>query len=173
MVNVPTFMVTVETKNYPVATIRPYIQRYAKIRKKMNASQIANCLAAFATVTLEKNDGTKVRLTSANLRSVLVDYTNELKNEEVKKSLRVEAKKNAARLDEFKENAPKENITTTSVAPQTATTAAPKAAPKKKSTPVVEEKKEEEVEQTTATPQEDPEDEDTFDSTPFYDKDDE
>lgn len=170
MVNVPTFMVTVETKNYPVATIRPYIQRYAKIRKKMNASQIANCLAAFATVTLEKNDGTKVRLTSANLRSVLVDYTNELKNEEVKKSLRVEAKKNAARLDEFKENAPKET-TTTSVAPQT--TAAPKAAPKKKAAPVVEDKKEEEVEQTTATPQEDPEDEDTFDSTPFYDKDDE
>jgi hypothetical protein len=164
-------MVTVETKNYPVATIRPYIQRYAKIRKKMNASQIANCLAAFATVTLEKNDGTKVRLTSANLRSVLVDYTNELKNEEVKKSLRTEAKKNAARLDEFKENAPKET-TTTSAAPQT-TTAAPKAAPKKKAEPVVEEKKDEEVEQTTATPQEDPEDEDTFDSTPFYDKDDE
>ena len=172
MVNVPTFMVTVETKNYPVATIRPYIQRYAKIRKKMNASQIANCLAAFATVTLEKNDGTKVRLTSDNLRSVLVDYTNELKNEEVKKSLRTEAKKNAARLDEFKENAPKETTTTTtSVAPKT--TAAPKAAPKKKAEPVVEEKKEEEVEQTTATPQEDPEDEDTFDSTPFYDKDDE
>lgn len=171
MVNVPTFMVTVETKNYPVATIRPYIQRYAKIRKKMNASQIANCLAAFATVTLEKNDGTKVRLTSDNLRSVLVDYTNELKNEEVKKSLRTEAKKNAARLDEFKENAPKET-TTTSAATQT-TTAAPKAAPKKKAEPVVEEKKEEEVEQTTATPQEDPEDEDTFDSTPFYDKDDE
>lgn len=171
MVNVPTFMVTVETKNYPVATIRPYIQRYAKIRKKMNASQIANCLAAFATVTLEKNNGTKVRLTSDNLRSVLVDYTNELKNEEVKKSLRTEAKKNAARLDEFKENAPKET-TTTSAAPQT-TTAAPKAAPKKKAEPVVEEKKEEEVEQTTATPQEDPEDEDTFDSTPFYDKDDE
>lgn len=171
MVNVPTFMVTVETKNYPVATIRPYIQRYAKIRKKMNASQIANCLAAFATVTLEKNDGTKVRLTSDNLRSVLVDYTNELKNEEVKKSLRTEAKKNAARLDEFKENAPKET-TTTSAAPKT-TTAAPKATPKKKAAPVVEEKKEEEVEQTTATPQEDPEDEDTFDSTPFYDKDDE
>ena len=171
MVNVPTFMVTVETKNYPVATIRPYIQRYAKIRKKMNASQIANCLAAFATVTLEKNNGTKVRLTSDNLRSVLVDYTNELKNEEVKKSLRTEAKKNAARLDEFKENAPKET-TTTSAAPQT-TTAAPKAAPKKNAAPVVEEKKEEEVEQTTATPQEDPEDEDTFDSTPFYDKDDE
>ena len=171
MVNVPTFMVTVETKNYPVATIRPYIQRYAKIRKKMNASQIANCLAAFATVTLEKNNGTKVRLTSDNLRSVLVDYTNELKNEEVKKSLRTEAKKNAARLDEFKENAPKET-TTTSAAPQT-TTAAPKAAPKKNAAPVVEEKKEEEVEQTTATPQEDPEDDDTFDSTPFYDKDDE
>lgn len=172
MVNVPTFMVTVETKNYPVATIRPYIQRYAKIRKKMNASQIANCLAAFATVTLEKNDGTKVRLTSDNLRSVLVDYTNELKNEEVKKSLRTEAKKNAARLDEFKENAPKET-TTTSAAPKKTTAVAPKAAPKKKSEPVVEEKKEEEVEQTTATPQEDPEDEDTFDSTPFYDKDDE
>ena len=34
------------------------------------------------------------------------------------------------------------------------------------------EKKEEEVEQITATPQEDPEDEDVFDSTPFYDKDD-
>ena len=39
-INVTKFMVTVETKNYPVVTIRPTIQRYARIRKKMNASEI-------------------------------------------------------------------------------------------------------------------------------------
>ena len=38
------YMCTVETKNYPVDTIRPTIQRYASIRKKFNASEIANYL---------------------------------------------------------------------------------------------------------------------------------
>lgn len=146
MINIPTFMVTVETKNYPVATIRPYIQRYSKIRKKMNASQIANCLAAFANVTLEKSNGVNVRLTANNFKQILIDYTNEMKNDEIQKSLRAEARKNAELLEEFK--------------------------------------KEKQVVKTTVTPVEetgeqinevepDPEDDDTFDSTPFYTTDDE
>lgn len=160
MNNIPTFMVTVETKNYPVATIRPYIQRYSKIRKKMNASQIANCLAAFATVTLEKSNGVKIRLTANNFKQILIDYTNELKNDEIQKSLRAEARKNAELLEEFKKE---EQVVETTVAPEPAvtTTAAPVAAP---------------VEETGEQVNEvepDPEDEDTFDSTPFYTTDDE
>ena len=46
-INVTKFMVIVETKNYPVVTIRPTIQRYARIRKKMNASEIAQCLSCY------------------------------------------------------------------------------------------------------------------------------
>lgn len=153
MINIPTFMVTVETKNYPVATIRPYIQRYSKIRKKMNASQIANCLAAFASVTLEKSNGVKVRLTANNFKQILIDYTNELKNDDIQKSLRAEARKNAEALEEFKEAAHAvEDVTEPEI-----TTAAP-------------------VEETGEQVNEvepDPEDEDTFDSTPFYTTDDE
>jgi predicted dinucleotide-binding enzyme len=154
MINIPTFMVTVETKNYPVATIRPYIQRYSKIRKKMNASQIANCLAAFATVTLEKNNGVKIRLTANNFKQILIDYTNELKNDEIQKSLRAEARKNAEALEEFKEASQAVEAATE---PEVTTTAAP-------------------VEETGEQVNEvepDPEDEDTFDSTPFYTTDDE
>lgn len=99
MVNsVPQFMVTIETKNYPVTTIRPAIQRYARIRKKMNATEIANCLAVCAVVTLEKKDGSKVRLTANNFRNILYAYTNELKNEEYEKKKRAEEKKNAERV---------------------------------------------------------------------------
>lgn len=153
MINIPTFMVTVETKNYPVATIRPYIQRYSKIRKKMNASQIANCLAAFASVTLEKSNGVKVRLTANNFKQILIDYTNELKNDEIQKSLRAEARKNAEVLEEFKEAAQAvEDVTEPEI-----TTAAPV----------------EETEEQVNEVEPDPEDEDTFDSTPFYTTDDE
>ena len=57
------YMCTVETKNYPVISINPNIQRYSSIKKKLNASEIANCLAAYAVVTLHKNTGANVRLT--------------------------------------------------------------------------------------------------------------
>ena len=63
MNNIPAFMVTVQTKNYPVTTIRPSLPRYSTIRKKLNASEIARCLSSYASVTLEKNDGTNIRLT--------------------------------------------------------------------------------------------------------------
>lgn len=152
MINIPTFMVTVETKNYPVATIRPYIQRYSKIRKKMNASQIANCLAAFANVTLEKNNGVKVRLNANNFKQILIDYTNELKNEEIQKSLRTEARKNAEALEEFKEAA---QAVEAAVEPEVTTTSVEEAG--------------EQINEVEP----DPEDEDTFDSTPFYTTDDE
>ena len=123
MVNVPTFMVTVETKNYPVTTIRPSLQRYARIRKKLNASEIANCLAAYAVVTLEKNDGTKIRLTRENFKSVLYDYTNQLKATDFNKKVAAEAKKNDERIQNVIDNppnveeetpAPEEPVTTTS-----------------------------------------------------------
>ncbi len=146
MINIPTFMVTVETKNYPVATIRPYIQRYSKIRKKMNASQIANCLAAFANVTLEKSNGVNVRLTANNFKQILIDYTNEMKNDEIQKSLRAEARKNAELLEEFKKE---KQVVKTTV------------------TPV------EETGEQVNEVEPDPEDDDTFDSTPFYTTDDE
>lgn len=152
MINIPTFMVTVETKNYPVATIRPYIQRYSKIRKKMNASQIANCLAAFANVTLEKNNGVKVRLNANNFKQILIDYTNELKNDEIQKSLRTEARKNAEALEEFKEAA---QAVEAAVEPEVTTTSVEEAG--------------EQINEVEP----DPEDEDTFDSTPFYTTDDE
>ena len=152
MINIPTFMVTVETKNYPVATIRPYIQRYSKIRKKMNASQIANCLAAFANVTLEKSNGVKVRLTANNFKQILIDYTNEMKNDEIQKSLRTEARKNAEALEEFKEAA---QAVEAAVEPEVTTTSI------------------EETGEQVNEVESDPEDEDTFDSTPFYTTDDE
>ena len=97
--NVPQFMVTVETKNYPILSIRPAIQRYAKIRKKLNASEIANCLASYAAVTLEKYNGSKVKLTANNFRDILYKYTLELKDIETKKAEQTEIKKNSARLN--------------------------------------------------------------------------
>lgn len=99
IMNVPQFMVTVETKNYPIISIRPAIQRYAKIRKKLNASEIANCLASYATVTLEKYNGSKVKLTANNFRDILYKYTLELRDIETKKAEQTEIKKNSARLN--------------------------------------------------------------------------
>ena len=99
IMNVPQFMVTVETKNYPILSIRPAIQRYAKIRKKLNASEIANCLASYAAVTLEKYNGSKVKLTTNNFKDILYKYTLELKDIENKKAEQTEIKKNSARLN--------------------------------------------------------------------------
>lgn len=104
--NIPQYMVTVETKNYPVTTIRPSIQRYAKIRKRLNASEIANCLAVYASVTLEKNDGSKIKLTRDNFKGILYDYTNQLKKAEFNKKVVVEEKKNDERIQNIIDNPP-------------------------------------------------------------------
>lgn len=104
--NIPQYMVTVETKNYPVTTIRPSIQRYAKIRKRLNASEIANCLAVYASVTLEKNDGSKIKLTKDNFKGILYDYTNQLKKAEFNKKVVVEEKKNDERIQNIIDNPP-------------------------------------------------------------------
>ena len=101
--NVTKFMVIVETKNYPVLTTRPTIQRYAKIRKKMNASEIAQCLTCHATVTLEKNNGSKIKLTADNFKDILRKYTTELNNIEINKGIAAEEAKNTERLEKIKE----------------------------------------------------------------------
>lgn len=143
-INVTKFMVTVETKNYPVVTIRPTIQRYARIRKKMNASEIAQCLSCYAIVTLEKNNGTKVRLTADNFKEVLRSYTAQLNDIEINKGIAEDERNNTARVEKIKEEP--ETITTT-------TTTLPN-------------------EQIETSEQSDPEDEDTFDSSPYYENDD-
>lgn len=163
-INVTKFMVTVETRNYPVVTIRPTIQRYAKIRKKMNASEIAQCLTCFAKVTLEKNNGTKVVLTADNFKEVLRSYTAQLNDIEINKGIAEEERKNTARVEKIKETP----VSTTSST--TATPSSKKKTTKKVEEPVVEE---EVVEQANEVVQTDPEDEDEFDDTPYYEGDDE
>lgn len=143
-INVTKFMVTVETKNYPVVTIRPQIQRYAKIRKKMNASEIAQCLSCYAIVTLEKNNGIKVRLTADNFKQVLRSYTAEINNVKINKGIIAEEDKNASRVEKIKEE-PEVITNTTTTLPN---------------------------EQIETSEQSDPEDEDTFDSSPYYENDD-
>ena len=158
MSEVTKFMVTVETKNYPVISIRPTIQRYGKIRKKMNASEIAQCLAAYATVTLEKNNGTKVKLTSSNFKDVLKQYSLELTNNEIVTGMSKEEKRNAERLEKIKE--PVEEVVETTNT---------RSAKKQDVTPVVEEEIIES--EQTETVQNDPEDPDEFDSSAYYDDD--
>lgn len=158
MVNVPKFMVTIETKNYPVVTTTPMIQRYAKIRKKMNASEIAACLASYATVTLEKNNGSKVKLTAQNFKSVLLAYTNELKDSALNQDLKQEETKNEERLEKLKEEPAEE-------AP------APKSTKKGKKAAAKEETPAEEKEEQNETVQTDPEDADVFNEDPYYETD--
>lgn len=153
--NVTKFMVIVETKNYPVVTIRPSIARYSKIRKKMNASEIAQCLTCYANVTLEKNNGTTVKLTANNFKSVLKDYAAQLNDIETNKAIAAEERKNTEKVEKIKE----EPV----VAPMTTM-----AAPPPVTEPVAEP---ENQEQNDETIQPDPEDEDTFDSTPYYNND--
>ena len=166
-INVTKFMVIVETKNYPVVTIRPTIQRYARIRKKMNASEIAQCLSCYAIVTLEKNNGTKVRLTADNFKEVLRSYTAQLNDIEINKGIAEDERNNTARVEKIKE----ETVTTT-------TTSSKKKSSKK--TAVVEQPVEEVPTVTELTGeqneefiQEDPEDEDKFSDAPYYEGDDE
>lgn len=100
------YMCTVETKNYPVVTIVPSIQRYSSIKKSFNVSEIANCLAAFAVVTLHKNNGSNVRLTKDNFKKVLLEYKNELLVQETKKDSFEESKKNAEDIEKMKNEKP-------------------------------------------------------------------
>lgn len=166
-INVTKFMVTVETKNYPVVTIRPTIQRYARIRKKMNASEIAQCLSCYAIVTLEKNNGSKVRLTADNFKDVLRSYSAQLNDIEINKGIAEDERNNTARVEKIKE----ETVTTT-------TTSSKKKSSKKDT--VIEQSVEEAPAVTESTYeqneefiQEDPEDEDKFSDAPYYESDDE
>ena len=104
--NVTKYMCTVETKNYPVVTIAPAIQRYSSIKKNLNASEIASCLAAYAVVTLHKNNGSNVRLTKDNFRNVLLEYKNELLVQATKKASFEESKKNAEDIEKMKNEKP-------------------------------------------------------------------
>ena len=155
-INVTKFMVTVETKNYPVVTIRPTIQRYARIRKKMNASEIAQCLSCYAIVTLEKNNGTKVRLTADNFKDVLRSYTAQLNDIEINKGIAEDERNNTARVEKIKE----ETVTTTTSSRKADVVEQPV-----EETPVVTEPT---YEQNEEFIQEDPEDEDKFSDTPYY-----
>ena len=102
MTQITKYMCTVETKNYPVNSIRPTINRYSSIRKKFNVSEIANCLACYATVTLHKNNGSNVKLTTDNFRRVLLDYKNEIISQEEKNRMNAQARKNAEILEKIK-----------------------------------------------------------------------
>jgi hypothetical protein len=160
-INVTKFMVIVETKNYPVVTIRPTIQRYARIRKKMNASEIAQCLSCYAIVTLEKNNGTKIRLTADNFKDVLRSYTAQLNDTEINKGIAEDERNNTARVEKIKE----ETVTTTTFSKKTAVVEQPV-----EETPAVTEPTGEQNEEFI---QEDPEDEDKFSDAPYYEGDDE
>lgn len=148
--NITKYMVIVETKNYPINIITPAIQRYARIRKRMNASEIASCLSCNAIVTLEKNDGTKTRLDKQNFKQVLVKYSNELATIEANKDLRKQEAINKENLEKLREDKK----------PQPAKAEGP--FPVQTVEPVLENDKNEGL-------QIDPEDDDVFDSTPFYD----
>lgn len=138
------FMCTVETKNYPVNSIRPIIQRYSSIRKKLNVSEIANCISCFATVTLHKNNGSNVKLNADNFKRILLDYKNELAMQQFATNMNIEAKKNVAAFEELK-----------------------------KEDSVIEKKEEEIVPAESESLEEfeaDPEDPDTADLSPIYDE---
>lgn len=96
------YMCTVETKNYPVSTITPVIQRYTSVKKKFSATEIANCLSCYAVVTLHKQNGANVKLTSTNFKDVLVDYNNEISAQELRSGMKKEKENNAKAFEEMK-----------------------------------------------------------------------
>lgn len=100
--NITKYLCTIETKNYPVTTIIPNIQRYSSIKKRLNASEIASCLAACAIVTLHKNNGANVRLNKDSFRQVLLKYKDEILVQESKKVSNEESKKNMKYIEEIK-----------------------------------------------------------------------
>lgn len=102
------YMCTVETKNYPVSTITPVIQRYASVKKKFSATEIANCLSCYAVVTLHKQNGANVKLTSTNFKDVLVTYNNEIAAQELRSGMKKEKENNAKAFEEMKKEEVKE-----------------------------------------------------------------
>ena len=150
MQNITKYMCTVETKNYPANTIRPIIQRYSSIRKKLNASEIASCIAGYATVTLHKNNGANVKLNADNFKRVLLEYKNELLNQQFKTNMNAEIKNNTKAIEEMKKEEP---VVTKEV--------------KKEVEPIVVAESES-LEEFEA----DPEDPDTADWSPIYDEED-
>ena len=96
------YMCTVETKNYPVSTITPVIQRYTSVKKKFSATEIANCLSCYAIVTLHKQNGANVKLTSTNFKDVLVAYNNEIAAQELRSGMKKEKENNAKAFEEMK-----------------------------------------------------------------------
>lgn len=96
------YMCTVETKNYPVSTITPVIQRYTSVKKKFSATEIANCLSCYAVVTLHKQNGANVKLTSTNFKDVLVAYNNEIAAQELRNGMKKEKENNAKTFEEMK-----------------------------------------------------------------------
>lgn len=102
------YMCTVETKNYPVSTITPVIQRYASVKKKFSATEIANCLSCYAVVTLHKQNGANVKLNSTNFKDVLVTYNNEIAAQELRNGMKKEKENNAKAFEEMKKEEVKE-----------------------------------------------------------------
>lgn len=102
------YMCTVETKNYPISTITPVIQRYASVKKKFSATEIANCLSCYAVVTLHKQNGANVKLTSTNFKDVLVTYNNEIAAQELRSGMKKEKENNAKAFEEMKKEEVKE-----------------------------------------------------------------
>ena len=151
--NVTKYMCIVETKNYPIATIFPIIQRYSRIKKKLTASEIACCLSSYATVSLVKQNDVIVKLNKDNFKSVLIAYKNELEDIRINKIMANEEKKNAKRIEELKET-----ISTTTEQPVATTTV------KEETTSPI-------SESVTDNEQPDPEDDAVFDETPFYETD--
>ena len=96
------YMCTVETKNYPVSTITPVIQRYTSVKKKFSATEIANCLSCYAVVTLHKQNGANVKLTSTNFKDALVAYNNEIAAQELRSGMKKEKENNAKAFEEMK-----------------------------------------------------------------------
>lgn len=104
------YMCTVETKNYPVSTIIPVIQRYASVKKKFSATEIANCLSCYAVVTLHKQNGANVKLTTTNFKDVLVTYNNEIAAQELRNGMKKEKENNAKAFEEMKKEEVKETV---------------------------------------------------------------
>ena len=119
-------------------------------------------LSAFlAIVTLEKNNGTKVRLTTDNFKDVLRSYIAQLNDIEINKGIAEDERNNTARVEKIKE----ETVTTTA-SPKKATVVEQPV----EETPTVTEPTGEQNEEFI---QEDPEDEDKFSDAPYYESDDE
>ena len=100
--NTEKYMCIVETKNYPITTIFPVIQRYSRIKKKLTVTEIACCLAAYATGSLVKQNDAIVKLNKDNFKSVILAYKSELQDLKINQTMAIEDRKNSQRIEELK-----------------------------------------------------------------------